>query len=118
MKAIKVQTDSGYVVHFEVADDVAVPTVAKGGGQVAGGGKAEKTIKRLQEVGAVIGDVCNTVQSQIQAALAKAKPSELTLEFSVTLAGETGLPLVTKGSAEGTFQVTATWDFREGAKDV
>ena len=118
MKTIKVETASGRIVHFEIADSVAVGVTRKGGGQVAGGGKVKETVKKLQEVGEAIADVCNTVQDQIQAALVKSKPSELTLEFSVTLAGETGIPLVTKGSAEGTFQVTATWDFSKEVKNV
>lgn len=113
MKAIAVKTKAGDTVLIEV-DDTPVETIdvtPPGGGTIAGTGKAAETIQKLQEVGTVIADVCRTLQERIESSLQAAKPSELTLEFGVKLAGETGIPLVTKGSIEGTFQVTAKWDF-------
>ena len=118
MKTIKVETDTGRIIHFEVADQIPIGQVPKGGGRVAGAGKVKETIKQLKDVGESIADVCGTIQDQIQAALHKSKPSELTLQFSITLAGETGIPLVTKGTAEGTFQVTAKWAFSKEARNV
>jgi hypothetical protein len=113
MKTIELETNNGNIIHFEIADQITSSGGRRGGGQVAGVGKVKETIKQLKDVGEAIADVCRTVQDQIQVALDKSKPSELTLEFSVTLAGETGIPLVTKGTAEGTFQVTAKWDFKK-----
>ena len=118
MKTIKVETETGRIIHFEVADTVAAAPRRRGRGQIAGGGKVKETIKQLKDVGESIADVCQTIQDQIQAALQKSKPSELTLEFSITLAGETGIPLVTKGTAEGTFQVTAKWDFTKKPSEI
>jgi hypothetical protein len=96
---------------MEIVDAPVAMTLSKSGG-VAGGGKGEAIIKQLEEVGDAIADVCNTLQGQIQKALDKSKPKELELEFSLTLAGEAGVPLVTKGTAEGTFKVTAKWEFQ------
>src|SRR5437868_11615618 len=118
MEAIELKTDAGHSILIEVA---TVPPLAAGfkSGGVAGiRDKVEKTIKQLKDVGDAIADVCNTLQGQIEVALQKSKPSELTLEFSITLAGEAGIPYVTKGTAEGTFKVSAKWDFSKEAANV
>lgn len=39
-------------------------------------------------------------------------PDELSVEFSVALKGEMGVPVVTSGSAEGTFKISAKWTTR------
>jgi Trypsin-co-occurring domain 1 len=109
MKAIEVKTESGRTIYVEVEETPQLVSAEAAGGEVAGGG--ERILQDLQEVALTIADVCRTIQERTVAALEKAKPSELTLEFGVKLAGETGIPLVTKGSVEGTFQVTAKWDF-------
>ena len=119
MEAIELKTQTGQSVFIEVAEMPQTATVARSGGVAkVGGGKVAKTIAELKDVGNAIADVCNTLQGQIQDALQKSKPSELTLEFSITLAGEAGIPFVTKGTAEGTFQVTAKWDFNKEAAHV
>lgn len=112
MKAIKVETEAGQVVYIEVSDEITPTVGGVAGGTVAGGEKVVEKLNKFKEVGTAIADVCRTLQDQIQSALDKSKPSELTLEFGVKLAGEMGIPLVTKGSSEGTFQVTAKWDFK------
>ena len=109
MKVIESQTESGRVIRIQVADDTPPSVTARTKGLTRG--KPNEILKQLTEVGDSIADVCNTLQAQIQKTLDQSKPSELTLAFSVTLAGEAGIPLVTRGSAEGTFQVTARWDF-------
>lgn len=111
MKAIPVRTEAGRQIYIEVEE--AFTPVAARGGTVAGKSKATELVGRLQDVGDAIADVCRTLQVRIEQALGASKPSELTLEFGVKLAGEAGLPLVTKGSVEGTFQVSAKWSFSE-----
>ena len=115
MKTIKSITESGREIQIVIAED---PSPAKVGGGAVAGGTAVDVVQRLEEVGATIADVCTTLQGRIMTVLGKSKPSELTLEFSLTLAGETGLPLITKASAEGTFQVSAKWDFTKEASHV
>lgn len=112
MKAIKVETDAGQVIYIEIFDEITPTAGGAAGGTIAGGDKMGERLEKLKEVGTAIADVCRTLQDQIQSALDKSKPSELTLEFGVKLAGEMGIPLVTKGSSEGTFQVTAKWNFK------
>ena len=117
MNAIKVTTKTGKPIYLEVADPVPARRAARGG-QISGGGKIEEAVTQLAEVGDVIADVCRTLQERIEAALQKTKPTELALEFSVTLAGESAIPLITKASAEGTFQVSAKWVFAKEAANV
>jgi NTP-dependent ternary system trypsin peptidase co-occuring protein len=112
MQALSVETDSGRKVYIEVVEAIA-PIKRVGGGAVAGKDKAAELVGKLQDVGDAIADVCKTLQKRIDEALESAKPSELTLEFGVKLAGEAGIPLVTKGSVEGTFQVSAKWIFSD-----
>ncbi len=115
MKVIESQTESGRVIRIQVADDVPPSVTPRTRGGALTRGKPNEIVKQLTEVGDSIADVCNTLQAQIQKTLDQSKPSELTLAFSVTLSGEAGIPLVTRGSAEGTFQVTARWDFSKEA---
>ena len=109
MTAILVKTAEGRTVIIETGDDPKIITAAGGGGTTANA--AEKVLDRLKDVGDTIADVCKSVQIQVMETLKATRPTELTLEFGVKLAGEAGVPLVTKGSVEGTFQVTATWKF-------
>jgi len=118
MEAIELKTATGQSILIEVADVPQVAAGRKAGGIAGVGEKAVKTIEELEDVGIAIADICNTLQGQIQGALQKSKPSELTLEFGVTLAGEAGVPFVTKGTAEGTFKVTAKWNFKKEAVNV
>jgi hypothetical protein len=112
MNAIKIQTNTGREIYVELSEGITPTTKGLAGGTIAGGDKTGEMIKKLDEVGDAIADVCRTLQDRIHAALGASKPSELTLEFGVKLAGEAGVPLVTKGSVEGTFQVSAKWNFK------
>jgi hypothetical protein len=78
------------------------------GGEIAGAG-AEKVVSHLRDVGKAAADVCNEVYGQAVNALTVARPDELVLEFGLTVGGEAGIPFVSKGTAEATFTITATW---------
>jgi hypothetical protein len=113
MRAISVYTDSGQPILVSVSENVDLVSGAAGGGTIAEIEGASRTVRRLEDVGATIADVCRSVQQKVMTAIREAGPSELTLEFGVKLAGEAAIPLVTSSSIEGTFQVTAKWDFAE-----
>jgi hypothetical protein len=112
MKAIKTQTSAGQALYIEISEAIDAVGAKRAGGKIAGGNKVAESFQKLNQVGDVIADVCHSLQERIQKALGSSKPSELKLAFGVKLAGEAGVPLITKGSVEGTFQVTATWDFK------
>lgn len=112
-KAIELKTTSGKIIYVEVEENFEPlsPSPDLSGGAVAGGIEPTKAIEKFDEIGLTIANVCSTLQNKVIEAIEKTKPNELTFEFGVKLAGEAGIPLVTKGSAEGTFQVTVKWNF-------
>ena len=116
MKAISIDTESGGSILISVADDIDLVSAPTGGGTIADSEAASKMVRRLEDVGSTIAEVCRSMQQKIQEALGEAKPEELTLEFGVKLAGEAAIPLITSSSVEGTFQVTAKWDFTKRRK--
>jgi Trypsin-co-occurring domain 1 len=72
---------------------------------------ASDVVDRLDAIGEKIGEVCSRLQTSALAAVGTARPDKLEIDFSVTLAGKAGIPLVSSGSVEGSFTVKATWDF-------
>jgi hypothetical protein len=114
MKVISVTTPSGSKAYLEVDDDAVHeirPALPPGGGTTASTAKKAATmIQEIEKMSDVIAVVCKTVQARVKNELKAACPTELTLEFGVKLAGEAGIPMITKGTVEGSFNVTATWD--------
>jgi hypothetical protein len=109
MSIIKMQASDGSDIYIEVRDtfDITEPEAMQGGGTVAG---VEDNLNKFQRVGQQIMRVCNEVYSQYRAATIAMAPDELELKFSIKLAGKMGIPLVTEGSAESNFEVTAKWN--------
>ena len=119
-KAIAVEGPAGTILIELIAEPDVVATSTEG---TAG---ARELADKLDQVGATIAQVCSSLQAKAYAGLQGMRPDSFELEFGVTLAGEAGIPLVTKGSAECTFKVTAKWgkgtqvghDAGERAKNV
>jgi hypothetical protein len=111
-RAIEVATAKGTFL-IEVDDQPEVTGAAFEGGTTVGGTAAEKAIENLKDVGAAIANVCQSIQEEVEEAMKEAVPNELTLEFGVKLTGETGVPMLTKVSAEGTLKVTAKWNLKK-----
>ncbi len=108
MKTI-IQANKNSQLYIEVTDgphmiEAAVPT----GGRTKGGGPQD-LVNKIRLLGDTIGQTCAELVESAQAKLGKTKPSELSLEFGISLGGELGVPFVTKGTGEATFTVTATW---------
>jgi len=78
------------------------------GGIETRSGSMPETLAAIAKVGEAIAETCSTVFDSVSGKLT-AFPDELTIEFGVSLAGETGLPFVGKVTAESTFTVTAKW---------
>lgn len=69
-------------------------------------------VGRLEAAGEAVVAACQAVIGKVRTDLADAAPDELELEFGVVLAGEAGIPVLTKASAEATLKVKATWSAR------
>ena len=105
-KAVAITRD-GVTVFFELADEPEIipPTAAAEG--TAG---LSDVVDKIDSVADTIVEVCSSLHQKAYIALGAMKPQSFELEFGVTLAGEAGVPLVTKGTAECTFKVTAKWE--------
>jgi hypothetical protein len=108
MKTI-IQANKDSQLYIEVTDgphmiQALVPT----GGTIKAGGPQD-LVNKIRLLGDTIGQTCADLVESAQAKLGKMKPSELGLEFGISLGGELGVPFVTKGTGEATFTVTATW---------
>jgi hypothetical protein len=101
--AIALQSPSG-VILIEIGD---APALAQSSSEGIAG--AADLAAKLEDVATTVADVCRTLHRAIVESLKDARPASLELEFGVTLAGEAGVPLVTKGTAECSFKVTAKW---------
>jgi Trypsin-co-occurring domain 1 len=107
MKAAPVQVNKELTVYIELADMPEVVQPVGPGGEFAGA--EERLAQNLDKVGSTVLAVCRSLHEKAYTAMEERKPEEFTVKFGVTLAGEAGVPLVTKGSVECAFKVTATW---------
>jgi NTP-dependent ternary system trypsin peptidase co-occuring protein len=104
-KAVAVMAD-GHEIYFEIDEtkvDVLAPSTE--GLSDAAGALAD----RLERINATILGVCRSVHEKAYNALSAAKPKEFEIEFGITLSGEAGIPLVSKGAAEAALKVVARW---------
>jgi hypothetical protein len=108
-KAIKTEIGGGKTILIEVVDEPQAISVSGPGGTTAGFAKPEDLVARLDDLGDTIAVMCTTLFEKMKAGFAKASPSEVSVEFGITLGGEAGVPFVTKGKADATFKVTSTW---------
>jgi Trypsin-co-occurring domain 1 len=111
MKVIQTETSDQQIVFIQVIDEPDIVNMEQGDGSAAGVADAARILAKLDQVGDSIGQMCRTLHARIKESIQENKPKELSLEFGVTLAGEAGIPLVTNGSVEATFKVTAIWEF-------
>jgi hypothetical protein len=104
-------------VYVELEEDASIVAAPPSEG-LASSDPAE-FLARLSDVGDSIVAVCRSIRDKIETGFPGAtKPSELTLEFGVKLAGEGGLPFVTKVSGEATFKVAAKWQLSRPRANV
>lgn len=70
------------------------------------GARADAVIERVEALRGTIARVCGHVRS----AFAEANhPDELKVSFGITLAGELGVPFVSRGTGEASIVIEATW---------
>jgi hypothetical protein len=105
------EKDGQVTVYIETADGREIEELDSGMGGTSAATTPEEILNRFRVVGDAITNVCGTIYDRVQFALESGVkiPNEFTVEFAIKLAGKAGIPLVTEGSAEGTFKVTAKW---------
>lgn len=71
--------------------------------------------ERLQKM--MISTVRNysgLILNSVKQGMSDSTPSKVTMEFGLQAGGETGVPFVTKGSAQANVKVTIEWDLSQG----
>jgi hypothetical protein len=92
---------SGTAVYMEVSDEV-MP-----GDDIL---RAQLTPEdRLEQLGIAVASTCRSIVDQVRAQVEDAMPDQFEVSFGVKLAGEVGLPIVAKSSAEATLNIRAVW---------
>jgi hypothetical protein len=115
-KAVAVQIE-GKTLLVETDDTVTVPArqvhESVSGKRIPEGAQEVASVNDLKQNFADVNDVivawCNNLYS---AAEKIQTPERFTIEFGVKLAGETGVPMLTKASGEASFKVTVEWKKR------
>ena len=112
-KAVPVQID-GKTLLVETDDTVVVPTrevpESVRGKRIPEGAREVASISDLKQNFAEVNDVivawCNNLYNAAQKIQA---PERFAIEFGIKLAGEAGVPMLTKASGEASFKVTVEW---------
>jgi Trypsin-co-occurring domain 1 len=112
-KAIAVQI-GGQTLLVETDETVDAPTIpirkGKASKRIPKGAKEVVSIDHIKRNFADVKDVivacCNNLYSAVEKIPA---PERFAIEFGVKLAGETGVPMLTKASGEANFKVTVEW---------
>jgi hypothetical protein len=74
----------------------------------------ERTARFRSVVSSTIEGYTEILLEAVQAgAVNKLTPSKVTMEFGIQAGGETGIPFVTKGTAQANVKVTIEWDLSQ-----
>ena len=102
------EDDNGnaYTMYYEAAEPIEVPEAPANDTD-----DEYESMGVTDEVKAKLKDIHGTLQAYTYYAIgafskvAFAEVEEITLKFGIKIAGSTGMPILTQGSAEGSFQV-------------
>jgi hypothetical protein len=105
--------DNGAVIFIEVNEDVAPPTISSPPTEASG--RQEKGV--VDDVMKSFQSMQQTIQAYTQYTLdafrevAAANVDKVTLEFGIKMAGEIGVPYVTRGTTESNLKITVECSF-------
>lgn len=74
----------------------------------------ERTEKLKTAMVSTIQGYSQIVLDAVKQGMSHPAPSKVTLEFGLQAGGETGVPFVTKGSAQANIKVTIEWELNPG----
>lgn len=119
-KLAPITLDNGAVIYVEASDDVTAPDIPIQT-EVDEDSREEKGA--VEDVQKAFQAMKGTIQSYTQYTLdafrdvAAANVDKVTLEFGIKVAGEVGVPYVTKGTAESNLKITVECSFpKESSK--
>lgn len=100
---------NAYTMYYEATEPIEVPAAPVN--DVNDTDDEYESMGVADEVKAKLKDIHGTLQAYTYYAIgafskvAFAEVEEITLKFGIKIAGSTGMPILTQGSAEGSFQV-------------
>lgn len=108
------QLDDNTIIYIEAADDSNLPLVVSpnstGETTRTAKGAGEATLRSFQAMqGTIRAYTAYTLNAFSQ--MAGANVDKVTLEFGITIAGEAGIPYVTRGSADANLRITVECSF-------
>ena len=106
-----IQLDDNTIIYIEAEDDVDAPIASSSEGTTrTAKGPGEKTLKNFQAMQGTIRTYTAYTLNAFKE-MATAKVDKVTLEFGVKVAGEGGVPYITKGSGECNLKITVECSF-------
>ncbi|MGK7873693.1 MAG: CU044_2847 family protein [Xenococcaceae cyanobacterium] len=70
----------------------------------------ERTEKFKKAIASTVSGYSQMILNTVKEGTGSLAPSKVTLEFGLQAGGETGIPFVTKGTAQANVKVTIEWD--------
>lgn len=106
-----IQLEDGTTIYIEADSQIVSPVSTTRGGRVSKG-VGEPITQRFQEMQSTIRAYTAYTLNAFRSVSA-ANVDKVTLEFGITVAGEAGIPYVTKGSAESNLKITVECSFKD-----
>ena len=108
-----IQLNDGTVIYIEAEDAVTAPSVpASEGATRTAKGAGEVALKNFQAMQGTIRTYTAYTLNAFKE-MATANVDKVTLEFGIKVAGEGGVPYITKGSGECNLKITVECSFPE-----
>jgi hypothetical protein len=113
-KLTPITLDDGTLIYIEASDDVTdLPKAEEApieGPTRTSKGAGDRVVKQFQAMQEMIHSYTNYTLDAFRQ-MAGANVDKVTLEFGIKVAGEAGLPYVTKGTADAALKVTVECSF-------
>ena len=124
----QIQMDDGTIIWIEAAEDVKTAPIKvtepteeeeeglSGKGELSPSALQKQAVKNFQAIQTTIRAYTNyTLNAFKQVAIANV--DKVTLEFGIKIGGETGIPYVTKGTAESNLKITVECSFPNSSEN-
>lgn len=114
------ESGNAYTMYIEAPEPLEIPDAPPSNAPTSDSDdEYDESMGISDEVKAKLKDIHSTIQAYTYYALgafrkvAFADVEEMTLKFGIKISGSTGLPILTQGSAEGSFQIEVKCKFKD-----
>ena len=115
MKLTKIVAADGSEIYIQCDEMDAVSDELQAVGYVEDIVERTERFKELME--STVRGYSDTVLSAVKTGMKEHPPDKVALQFGLQLGGETGVPFVTKGSAQANVSVTVEWTVKNEQHD-